>query len=253
MARGDQYDVAGPRRHAARYRRLRDLPAAARARGCGADHHAHRARRDRGPRPWTGSGRRRLPDQAVLARRAARPAARAGAARPVERPRCSRSATCGSTPGPARCWRGDVEISSRRASSRCSRRSCAAPARCSASCSCSTPRGTWASSSARTSSRCTSGTCATRSTGRSGSSRSRPPAGSAIGCAGRRRVKRLPIRARMTMAFALAVASCSRRRAFVYVRMRADPDDSINRELHARRRRRSRRWRAGAGSGAAPG
>ena len=120
--------------------------------------------RVRGPR----RRRRRLPDQAVLAGRAARAAAGAGrgAARSSAR-RCSRSATCGSTRPRARCWRGEPRSRSRRASSRCWRRSCAGPARCSRSCSCSRPRGTSATSSARTWSRSTCATCARRSTGRS--------------------------------------------------------------------------------------
>ena len=88
-----------PRRHAARHRRLRDVPPAARRRRLGAGPHAHRARRDRGPRRRPRRRRRRLPHQAVLVRRAARAAARDRAPRrrpaarrpdrrrPVARPR----------------------------------------------------------------------------------------------------------------------------------------------------------------------
>ena len=70
--------------------------------------------------------------EAVLVRRAPRPAARA---RPPRRGRaarrCSRSATCGSTRRRARSGAARPRSSSRPRSSRCSRRSCAARARCS--------------------------------------------------------------------------------------------------------------------------
>ena len=120
------------RRDAARPGRLRDLPAAARGRRLGAGADADRARRRRGPRARARRGRRRLPDQAVLARGAARRgcARWPGAARWSGR-RCSRSAICGSTRPRARCGAATRRSSCRPASSRCSRRSCAGPARCS--------------------------------------------------------------------------------------------------------------------------
>ena len=81
----------------------------------------------RGPR----RGRRRLPDQAVLARRAARAAARAGAARPGRAPDGPGGRRPAARPGhPRRSGAARPRSSCRPASSRCSRRSCAAPARC---------------------------------------------------------------------------------------------------------------------------
>ncbi len=72
--------------------------------------------------------RRRLPDEAVLVRRAARAAARA---RPPRRGRsgrrCSRSATSASTRRRAGSGAARPRSRSRRRSSRCSRRSCAGP------------------------------------------------------------------------------------------------------------------------------
>ena len=118
-----------PRHPAARHERLPGLPDAARGGRLDADPHAHRqgrrVRRGRGAR----HRRRRLPLEAVLVRRARRPAARAPAARrraPTRRAR--RSATCTLDPAtrdgaPRRRRRS----TSRRASSRCSSRSCGAP------------------------------------------------------------------------------------------------------------------------------
>ena len=72
--------------------------------------------------------RRRLPDQAVLLRRAARPAAGPGPARARSSGRpSSRSATCGSTRPRGGSGAARRRSSSRPRSSRCSRRSCAAP------------------------------------------------------------------------------------------------------------------------------
>ena len=127
--------------------------------------------------------------QAVLVRRAARAAARARAAR-----RRSSARRC--------CAVGDLRLdpatrqvvarrgrrsSSRRRSSRCWRRSCAARARCSRATSCSSTPGTTSTRTARTSSTSTCATCARRSTGRSARARSRPCAAPATGCGDGRR------------------------------------------------------------------
>ena len=91
-------------------------------------------------------------------------------------------------------------------SSRCWRRSCAAPARFSPACSCSSTHGTSPTRTARTSSTSTCATSARRWTGLSGPSRSRRCAASATGCGRTTRVSRLPIRLRLTLVFALAMA-----------------------------------------------
>ena len=87
---------------------------------------------------------------------------------PIERPAVLRSATCASTPRRARCGAATWRSSSPRASSCCSRRSCAGRARCSLRSSSWRRPGISATSIARTSSRSTCATCARRSTGRSG-------------------------------------------------------------------------------------
>ena len=90
------------------YQRVRG---AARRGDLDADPDAHRegrrVRRGRGAR----HRRRRLRDEAVLLRRARRPAARAAATRrrPSARP-CWRPATCAWIPAERRAWRGDVEL-----------------------------------------------------------------------------------------------------------------------------------------------
>ena len=89
------------RRHAPRHRRLRDVPAVARGRDLVARDHAHRARRGRGPRGRPGRRRRRLSGEAVLVRRAARPAARAGAPRAGGAPAGARGRHAEARPGVA--------------------------------------------------------------------------------------------------------------------------------------------------------
>ena len=105
-------------------RRLRDR------RHLGADADAHGPRLGRRPRRGAGRGRRRLPGQAVRLRRAARAApcarpARGGGA--AGRARGRRAAARPATGEPG----AGEEVSSRRRSSPCSRRSCAGPAKCS--------------------------------------------------------------------------------------------------------------------------
>ena len=119
----------GARRDAAAAVGLRRGPHAARRGelGAGADAlgQGRRARPGRRPRLRRG----RLPDQAVLVRRAAGPAAGAaapGAPRPARR--CSAPATCGSTRRPARSPSAASRSRSPRASSACWSTSCAAPA-----------------------------------------------------------------------------------------------------------------------------
>ena len=89
---------------------------------------------------------------------------------PIERPAVLEVGDLRLDPATREVWRGEVEIALRRASSSCSRPSCAGRARSSATCSCWRRPGTSATSSARTSSRSTCATCARRSTGRSGCS-----------------------------------------------------------------------------------
>ena len=99
--RGDRLRRDRARRDAAGHRRLRGLPAAARRRGLVADPDADRARRRPRPGRRPRRRRRRLPDQAVLLRRAARPAAGAGPPRRGRAPgRSCGSATCASTRRP---------------------------------------------------------------------------------------------------------------------------------------------------------
>ena len=99
-----------PRRDDAGPRRLRDLPPAARRRRLGAGADAHRPRRGRGPRARPRRRRRRLPDQAVLAGRADRAAARARSPRPGRAPGRARGRRPAARPGTREVWRGDAEI-----------------------------------------------------------------------------------------------------------------------------------------------
>ena len=80
--------------------------------------------------------------------------------------------------------RRDARSSSRQRSSRCWRRSCAGPARCSRATRCSSRSGTTTTRTAPTSSTPTSASCAGRSTSRSAPTRSRPCAAPATACAG---------------------------------------------------------------------
>ena len=116
------------RRDAPRPRRVRHLPRAPLRGSLDAGADADRPRRGRGPDRRARRGRRRLPAQAVLVRRAARAAAgaRAARARPSVR-RQSRSARSGSTRPPAGPGAARRSSSCRRRSSRCSRPSCAGP------------------------------------------------------------------------------------------------------------------------------
>ena len=87
------------RRDAARASTASRSAAAARQRRLGAGADADRARRGRGPRRRARRGRRRLPDQAVLVRRAARTAARARAARRRRAPGRARGRRPAARPG----------------------------------------------------------------------------------------------------------------------------------------------------------
>ena len=102
------------------------------SRRLGARADAHRPRRGRRPGRRPRRGRRRLPDQAVLVRRAAgaAPRARPPRARGSGR-RCSRSAISASTRRHGRSGAARRRSSSRRRSSRCWRRSCAGRDACS--------------------------------------------------------------------------------------------------------------------------
>ena len=132
--------------------------------------HAHRARRGRGPRARARRGRRRLPDQAVLAGRAAGAAAGAGPPRPGRAPGRARGRRPAARPGrPARCVGATPRSSCRPASSRCSRRFMRRPGQVLSQSQLLESAWDSATSSARTSSRSTSATCARRSTGRSAS------------------------------------------------------------------------------------
>ena len=135
--------------------------------------------------PGARRGRRRLPGQAVLVRRAARPAARAAAPRrpgaagraggrgPAARP--------GRAPGLARRRAGRADA---RGSSPCWSSSCGAPARSSPRPGSSSTSGTSPSTATPTSSRSTSGSCGCASTSRSAG----PPAdGARRGLPARRR------------------------------------------------------------------
>ena len=141
----------------------------------------------RGPGRRARRGRRRLPDQAVLLRRAARAAARAGApAAPVERPAVLEVGDLRLDPATRRVWRGDAEIALSAKEFALLETFMRRPGRGAlAATSCSSTPGTTATRTARTSSTSTSATCARRSTARSAASRSRPCAASATGCAGR--------------------------------------------------------------------
>ena len=100
------------RRDAAGHRRLRDLPPTARRRGLGAGADAHRPRLGRRPRrrastaapTTTSSSRSRSPS-------CSRGCARLFAAGAIERPACSRSATSGSTRRRAGSGAASTEIS----------------------------------------------------------------------------------------------------------------------------------------------
>ena len=129
-------------------------------------------------------GRRRLPDQAVLLRRAARPVASAVSARhgPSARLSCE-SAICASILLAEESGGARSRSSSRRRSSRCSRPSCATRARSCRGFACSSTPGTTTTRTVPTSSTPTFAFCAARSTARSGSTRSRPCAGPATGSA----------------------------------------------------------------------
>ena len=155
------------RHHAARHRRLRGVPLAAPLERR-PDHHGHgpgrHPRRGRRPR----GGRRRLPHQAVRARRSSRPASGrccAGPARPSTRPpaRCCASATSRSCP--TRAWSGSASArcTSRRPSSGCSASWRRARAGCSAARSSSSGCGATATSATAGSSTSTSAGCAPRS------------------------------------------------------------------------------------------
>ena len=98
------------RRDAAGDRRVRDLPPAARGRRLDAGAAAHRARLGRGPRRRARRRRRRLPDEAVLVRRAVRAAARARQARQKERPAVLEVGGLRLDPGDPRAWRGGEAI-----------------------------------------------------------------------------------------------------------------------------------------------
>ena len=141
MAHGEQYDVLILDVMLPGLRRGRDVPAAAARRGVGPDHHAHRPRRDRGPRPRAGPGRRRLPDQAVLAGRAARPAPALARRGPVARPTVLEVGDLRLDPATRQVWRGDVEVMLSAREFLLLETFMRRPARCSATCSSSTRLG----------------------------------------------------------------------------------------------------------------
>ena len=72
--------------------------------------HADSSRRGRGSRGRPRRGRRRLPAEAVLLRRAPRPPARARSPGWSRGRPCSRSATSGLDPATRQAWRGETEI-----------------------------------------------------------------------------------------------------------------------------------------------
>ena len=198
--------------------------------------------------------RRRLPGQAVRVRRAARPPA---CARPPRRARaadaCSRSATFGSTRRPARCWRGDAEIGSRPRSSRCSRPSCAGPARCSSRLQLLEHAWDFAYENRSNVVDVYVRHLRGRSTSRSAAARSRRCAASGYRLRPDGAVSRLPIRLRVTAAFAVAMAAGARRLGLVPLRpARLAPRDSRSTATSTSRRKtsprsfasRPRRWRA---------
>ena len=180
-------------------------------------------------------GRRRLPAEAVLVRRAARAPARA---RPT-RDAGAAGAARGRRPAPRPRDASGVACRRRRSrspprSSRCSRRSCVGPAwSCRASSSSST-RGTTRSRTGRTSSTSTSATCARRSTGRS-AGLARDGARRRLPAAEGRGVSRVPIRLRLTLAFALAMAVVlAVAGVLVYVRLDASLTEQLDESLDAR-------------------
>ncbi len=116
---GDRVRRDRARPDAARRRRRRGLPPAARGRRLVADPDAHRPRRRRGPGRRARRRRRRLPDEAVRVRRAAGAAARARAPRRRRAARRSwRSATSASTRPRGASGAAGRRSSSRRRSSR---------------------------------------------------------------------------------------------------------------------------------------
>ena len=190
--------------------RLRDLPADPRTSGVGRPVLMLTARDSVEDRvAGLDIGRRRLPRQAVRVRRAARAPARAGAAGRAGAARaCSRWMICDSTRRPAGCGGGPPRSSSRPRSSRCSRRSCAGPTRCSRACICSSTPGTSPTRTARTSidvyirPPAQQDRRAVRPAVARDRPRSRLPA-----ARGQRRLSRLPIRLRVAAAFAVAMAA----------------------------------------------
>src|SRR4051794_21857661 len=93
------------------------------------------------------------------------------------------------------------------------------------------------------SSRCTWGTCARRSTAPSAAGRWRPGAGRATGCETtvriRRRLaprlRRLPVRLRLTLAFSLGMATVlAALGAFLYMRLATDLLNATDLDLRAR-------------------
>ena len=113
---------------------------------------------------------RRLPAQAVRARRAAGPAARAAAPQPARRRRrrpaepCCRSPTCASIPTSRRVWRGDDEIELSKTEFDLLELLVRNAASCSTTRSSTSASGTTTSGPTRRTSRSTSATCAARST-----------------------------------------------------------------------------------------
>ena len=202
-----------PRRDAAGHRRLRDLPPAARGRRLDAGADADRARRGRGPGRRPRRGRRRLPRRSRSpSPSCSRGCARSAAAAAVERPTVLEVGDLRLDPAtPAGLARRRARSACRPRSSRCSRRSCAAPARCCRGCSCSSTRGTSPTRTARTSSTSTCATCARRSTARSAQlARDGARRGYRLEADGA--MSRLPIRLRLTLVFRAGDGRRARRR-----------------------------------------
>ena len=151
------------RRHAARVRRLRDVPPARAKRRLGARADADRARLGRGPRRRPRHRRRRLPRQAVRVCRAARTSARACTPRRTRAAERARGRRPPARPGDARVWRGRDRDRALRQGVRAAR-DVHAPTRtrCSRACICSSTPGTSPTRTARTWSTSTSGTCAAK-------------------------------------------------------------------------------------------